>query len=140
MEKLFKEKYGDNTNTGFMLNDFNNIKKNPNESKFDFNVIFQKGMYKLFQAMKLNEDVFLTTYFNAFNRKMAYQLRDKEPTTLRDAFKIAVNIENNRKNLVSWGGEMIQSFLIPRIKRKKMIKSQQERSPKNPQQVKLLTY
>ena len=48
MEKLFKEQYSDNTNVGFMLNDFNNIKKNPNESTFYFNVRFQKGMYKLF--------------------------------------------------------------------------------------------
>ena len=39
--------------------------------------------------MRLNEDVFLTTYFNSFDRKMAYQLMDKEPKTLRDAFKMA---------------------------------------------------
>ncbi len=80
-----------------MLNEFNNIKKNPNESAFDFNVRFQKGMHKLFQVMKLNEDVCLTTYFNDFDSKMAYQLRDKDPKTLRDAYKVATNIENNRK-------------------------------------------
>ena len=40
LEKLFKEQYGDNTNAGFMLNEFNNIKKNPNDSTFDFNVRF----------------------------------------------------------------------------------------------------
>ena len=28
---------------------------------------------------------------------MAYQLRDKDPKTLRDAYKIVVNIKNNRK-------------------------------------------
>ena len=80
-----------------MLNEFNNIKKNPNESTFDFNVRFQKGMYRLFQVMRLNEDVYLTTYFNAFDRKMAYQLRDKDLKTLRDAYKIVVNIANNKK-------------------------------------------
>ena len=47
--------------------------------------------------MRLNEDVCLTTYFNAFDRKMAYQLRGKAPITLRDAYKAAVNIENNTK-------------------------------------------
>ena len=72
-------------------------RKNPNESTFDFNVRFQKGIYKLFQVMRLNEDVCLTTYFNAFDSKMAYELRDKDPKTLRDPYKIAVNIENNRK-------------------------------------------
>ena len=29
--------------------------------------------------MRLNEDVCLTTYFNAFDSKMAYVLKDKEP-------------------------------------------------------------
>lgn len=48
LEKKFKEQYGDNTNASFMLNNFNNIKKNLNEFTFDFNVRFQKGMYKLF--------------------------------------------------------------------------------------------
>ena len=97
MESLFKEQYGDDTSAGFILNDFNNIKKNPNESAFNFNVRFQKGMYKLFQVMRLNEDVYLTAYFNAFDSKMSYELRDKAPRTLRDAYKVAMNIENNRK-------------------------------------------
>ncbi len=48
LEKLFIEQYGDNTNASFMLNDFNNIKKKSNESTLDFNVRFQKGVYKLF--------------------------------------------------------------------------------------------
>ena len=47
--------------------------------------------------MRLNEYVYLTTYFNAFDSKMAYELRDKDPKTLRDSYKIVVNIENNRK-------------------------------------------
>ena len=54
-------------------------------------------MYKLFQVMRLDENVCLTTYFNAFDSKTAYTLRDKDPKTLRDAFKIAVNIANNRR-------------------------------------------
>ena len=32
---------------------------------------------------------------NAFDGKVAYQLRDKEPRTLREAFRVFVNIENN---------------------------------------------
>lgn len=47
--------------------------------------------------MKMQENVCITTYFNAFDRKMAYILRVKDPKTLRDAFKIVVNIENNRR-------------------------------------------
>ena len=67
------------------------------ESTFDFNARFQKGMYKLFHVMRLEENVYLTTHFNSFDSKMAYILRDKNPKTLRDAFKTAINIENNRK-------------------------------------------
>ena len=48
LESSSKEKYWDDTSARFIINDFNNIKKNPNESTFDFNVRFQKGMYKLF--------------------------------------------------------------------------------------------
>lgn len=52
LEKCLKEQYKDNTNAIFILNEFNNIKKNKNGSTFDFNVRFQKGMYKLFQFMR----------------------------------------------------------------------------------------
>ena len=45
--------------------------------------------------MWIDDKVCLITYLNAFDGKMAYQLRDKEPRTLRDAFKIAINVENN---------------------------------------------
>lgn len=94
LEKCFEEQYGDHTNAGVILNEFKNIKKNQNESTFDFNVRFQKGMYKLFQVMRMEENVYITTYFNAFDSKMAW---DKDPKTLRDAFKVAVNIENNKR-------------------------------------------
>lgn len=49
--------------------------------------------------MQIDDKVCLITYLNAFDGKMAYQLRDKEPRTLRDAFRIAVNIENNLRIL-----------------------------------------
>ena len=47
--------------------------------------------------MKMEENVCITTYFNAFDIKMAYIFRDKDPKTLKEAFQIAVNIENNRR-------------------------------------------
>ena len=54
-------------------------------------------MYRLFQVMKMEENVCITTYFSAFDSKMAYILKYKDPKTLRDAFKIVVNIENNSR-------------------------------------------
>lgn len=54
-------------------------------------------MYKLFKVMRLGENICLTAYFNTFDSKITYILRDKYPRILRDAFKIAINIENNRR-------------------------------------------
>lgn len=53
--------------------------------------------------MRLDDNVCLTTYFNAFDGKMGYFLRDKEPRTLRDAFRVSINIENNMKILGKLG-------------------------------------
>ena len=36
----------------------------------------------------------MITYLNYFDGKVAYQLRDKEPRTLRAAYRISINIEN----------------------------------------------
>ena len=77
------------------MTEFNNIKRLPNESVIEFNTRFQKRMYKLMQSMRVDDKVCLITYLNAFDGKTAYQLRDKEPRTLRDAFRMAINVENN---------------------------------------------
>ena len=47
------------------------------------------------QATRVEDKVYMITYLNAFDGKMAYQLRDKDPRTIRDAFRIVVDIENN---------------------------------------------
>ena len=47
------------------------------------------------QATQVEDKVCMITYFNAFDGKMAYQLRDKYLRTVRDAFRIIVNIRKN---------------------------------------------
>jgi len=47
--------------------------------------------------MRPNEPMCMVLYINAFDAKTAYGLRDKGPASLKDAFRIATNIENNRK-------------------------------------------
>lgn len=81
----------------FILNEFNNIRKFDNEIVIDFNARFQKAMHRLYQVMRLDDNMCLNTYYNAFDSKMAYILRDKNPHNLRDAFRIFVNVESNRK-------------------------------------------
>ena len=49
--------------------------------------------------MQVDDKVCLITYLNYFDGKVAYQLRDKEPRTLREAFRTAINIENNLRIL-----------------------------------------
>ena len=51
IEYFFKEKYGDKLNQSYILTEFNNIKRLPNESVVEFNTRFQKRMYKLMQSM-----------------------------------------------------------------------------------------
>lgn len=96
-KNCFQEQYGDKTNVSFMLNEFNNIRKSENEIVTDFNARFQKAMHRLYQVMRLDDNMCLNTYYNAFDSKMAYILRDKNPHNLRDAFRIAINVESNRK-------------------------------------------
>ena len=47
IEYCFKEKYGENKNQSYILSEFNNIKRLPNESVTELNIRFQKMMYKL---------------------------------------------------------------------------------------------
>ena len=87
------------------MSEFNNIKKLPNESMTEFNTRFQKRMYKLMQATQVEDKVCMITYLNDFYGKMAYKLRDKDPRTIRDAFRIVVNIENNLRILGKLGSK-----------------------------------
>lgn len=86
-----------------MINELNNIKKKPNKNGLNLNIIFKKGMHRLFQVMRLDKNVCLTIYFNAFNSKMTYLLRDKNTCTLRDSFIIGVNVESNRREFSKLG-------------------------------------
>lgn len=54
-------------------------------------------MHKLLQVIRLDDRVCLVTYLNAFDSKMGYLLRDKNPRTLAEAYKLAINIESNRR-------------------------------------------
>ena len=47
IEYFFKEQYGDKLSQSYILTEFNNIKRLPNESIAEFNNRFQKRMYKL---------------------------------------------------------------------------------------------
>ncbi|KAH9294710.1 hypothetical protein KI387_038298, partial [Taxus chinensis] len=89
--------YGDKTDPRFLLSEFENIKKNPNESIHDFNTQFNKTLNRLPVILRPSDVSCLIKYSDAFDKKAAYYLRDKNPGTLRQAFTMALQIENNIK-------------------------------------------
>lgn len=89
--------------------------------------------------MRLEENVCLTTPFNAFNNKMAYILRDKDPRTLRDAFRMAMNIENNRKASRKLGRRDDPNLFSPRRNKKEGDKSLANKKPKEDKVDQMLT-
>lgn len=95
--QIFKEQYGDQTDLRFRSSDFNNIKKGHNEMATEFNVRFQKEMYKFPRFLRPNERACLVVYSHAYYWKMSYLLRDKNPQSLREAYNMTTNIENNRR-------------------------------------------
>ncbi|KAH9297455.1 hypothetical protein KI387_029137, partial [Taxus chinensis] len=89
--------YGEKTDPRFLLSEFENIKKNPNESVNDFNTRFNKTLRRLLVNLRPCDESCLIKYVDAFDKKDAYYLRDKNPGNLRQAFTIALQIENNIK-------------------------------------------
>jgi len=68
-----------------------------NESVYDFNLKFSKLHNKVPHGSKLSNPAVLSIHMKAFDPKTGYELRNRCPTTLAKAHKIALTIENNRK-------------------------------------------
>ncbi|KAH9289398.1 hypothetical protein KI387_033515, partial [Taxus chinensis] len=95
MKNAFRLQYGDKTDPRFLLSEFENIKNNPNESVHDFNIRFNKTLRIFPVNLRPCDESCLIKYVDAFDKKVAYYLRDKNPGTLRQAFTMALQIENN---------------------------------------------
>lgn len=83
MKNAFRLQYGDKIDPTFLLSEFENIKKNPNESVHDFNTRFKKTLRRLSINIRPCDQSFLIKYANLFDKKAAYYLRDKNPKNLR---------------------------------------------------------
>ncbi|KAH9315805.1 hypothetical protein KI387_024432, partial [Taxus chinensis] len=86
--------YGDKTDPRFLLSEFENIKKNPNELMHDFNIRFNKALSIFPVNLRPCDESCLMKYADAFDKKDAYYLKDKKPGTLRHAFTMALQIKN----------------------------------------------
>ncbi|KAH9330978.1 hypothetical protein KI387_003086, partial [Taxus chinensis] len=60
---------------------------------------FNKTLNRLPVILRPSDVSCLIKYSDAFDKKDAYYLRDKNPTTLRQAFTMALQIENNIKEI-----------------------------------------
>lgn len=92
---MLREKCGDKTNPKFIINDFTNISKSCNELVSYFNVIFAKLKVRILAYLRHNETLCLFLYCNVYDAKMGYLQIDKESYTLRDSYRMIVNIESN---------------------------------------------
>lgn len=62
-----------------------------------FNIRFARTLNEILEQCRLEDQLCLSVYLGAFDKKMNYRLRDKEPQTLYQAFMTTRDIENNMK-------------------------------------------
>ena len=78
------------------MNQQHEIKKNKdNEVVKEFNSRFEKVLDKIPKDFKPKDLVILLYYTNAFKGPFGFQLRDKAPTTFKNAQETAKQMEQN---------------------------------------------
>lgn len=69
-----------------LITQFMNIQKENDELVPAFNLRFTKLLNHIPKYMRPNDALCLVVYLAAFDEEMSYLLRDKEPTTLHQAY------------------------------------------------------
>jgi hypothetical protein len=93
----FIEQFGDHTDTSFASHELTSIKKNSNESVLEFNKRFNKVLNRIPRETRPVDSFLIDFYLSAFDGKTHYEIRSQRPSSLPQAFKIAMTIENDRK-------------------------------------------
>jgi hypothetical protein len=93
------ERWGYQKEDHHLLAALNSSQKKENETMEEFNKIFNDLVKSLPQTIKPPDASILIHYMEAFAGEIRYQLRDKEPTSLRDAQKYAIKIYMNMKDV-----------------------------------------
>lgn len=76
---------------------FMGIQKEEDELVPIFNLRFARTLDDIPSGYRSNDAVCLVVYLAAFDEEESYLLRDKDPKTLHQAYRIAMDIENNLK-------------------------------------------
>jgi hypothetical protein len=98
IQKAFNERWGDQKEDSHLLAALSTSQKKENETMEEFNKKFSDLVKSLSQTIKPLDTSILIHYMEAFEGEIRYQLRDKEPTTLKDAQKYAIRIDKNRQD------------------------------------------
>jgi hypothetical protein len=91
----FTKRWGEKKDHRYLLAALNTIKKNENETMEEFNKKFNDLVSNLHTDIKPPDNAILIYYIEAFGGEMRYQLRDKEPATLKGAQEVATKIDKN---------------------------------------------
>jgi hypothetical protein len=127
IQKSFNERWGDQKEDRNLLASLSSSQKKENETMEEFNKIYNDLVKSLPQTIKPHDASILIHYMESFEGEIRYQLRDKEPTTPRDAQQYAIKIDKNmqdarKSNLSSFSREISYK---PIEERKKKVENQE---------------
>ena len=94
----FIEQFGERVSMSDSYDKFFKIHIVSDELMPQFNIRFARILNDIPKNYRPDEQMCLAIYLGAFDRKMSFLLRDKEPQTLYQAFVTARDIENNLKH------------------------------------------
>lgn len=100
---VFMEKFGERVNPNVVRIFFIEIHRSGDELIPIFILRFMKPIRDIPENMRPNDVEFLVVYLSAFDNKMSYLIRGREPTTLHQAYHICMNIEKKLKYSIMKG-------------------------------------
>jgi len=93
--ELFLARWQEKKNPLQILAEYNSMKRNPNETIQEFTSRFNTVYNSIPYDMKPPPGFYLLHYPVAFDPDMAYQLRERDPTTLEEMQRNEINVEAN---------------------------------------------
>jgi hypothetical protein len=94
-QEKFIERWADKQDNFSLINAFDNIKKNGDETVTDFNARFSKTYYKIPTTIRPNAAYALIFYLEAYDGIFGIFLRSKEPQNLEEAQAVAIKLERH---------------------------------------------
>ena len=98
LHSTFMEQFGEWVSMFDSYDKFFKIHIGSDELVPQLNIRFARSLNDIPESYRPNDQMCLAIYFGAFDSKMSFLLRDKEPQALYQAFLTARNIENNLKH------------------------------------------